>query len=211
MLKRFHELYTPQECRDVRLLMQMRTSLRSKAVSGKTIGKDRKKLGYTREKVDGLEIVPQGSIACVSGFYVNLLQKWIKLISPCNACERWPHGYRVFDEDTFTDAADYRRAIERMVDRNMKEHVESGTRLGFRDDIEYRERPDGFTLVTPNQRHHVRGKPYLRRLGRLIESSRMTYDEVYDDVMKGNGASPFAVPGTVKDLFDKGLLDETNY
>lgn len=209
MLRKLHELYTPLECRDVRLLMQMRDALRHKAVSGKTMGTDRDKLGYTQEKVDDLDIIPQGSIACVSGFYVNMQQKWIQLISPCNAYERWPKGYRVFDRQTFTDAADYKQKIQDMIARNMKENIAPDTRLGFRDDIKFSKQPDGFTLITPNQRHHFKGDPFLRHLGERISSSTLTYSQVYDQVNEKHPGSLFAIPGTVKDIFDKGLLDET--
>ena len=44
-----------------------------------------------------------GTIACVSGFLFNMVERNVRLISPCNASERWPLGYRIYDEGTFTD------------------------------------------------------------------------------------------------------------
>jgi radical SAM family RiPP maturation amino acid epimerase len=59
------------------------------------------------------------SIACMSGFLLNLVDKSVRLISPCPSDERWPDGYIVYDEAAFMGADDLPRVLEQMIDRNM--------------------------------------------------------------------------------------------
>lgn len=208
ILRKIHETYTPEELRDVELLMQMRTSVRPKAKSGRTLDWETKKLGgVPRSSYKGIEYV-QGSIACVSGFYVNMVDRTIKLISPCQATERWPKGYRIFAEETFTDADTYRAVVEKIIREHMLENVTTDHRLAFRDDLKHEPRPDGFSLISPNQRHHITGQPFLTPLGSLIAEGDNTFGRISDLLLK-EGVSPLSVSFTVKDLFDQGLLDET--
>lgn len=208
VLRKIHDTYTPEELRDVELLMQMRTSMRPKARSGRILECGPDKLGGVAPKpYKGIEYV-QGSISCLSGFLVNMVDRTIKLVSPCLATNRWPKGYRVFAEDTFSDPETYRAAIEGMIQEQMPENVTVHRRLAFRDDLSHEPRPDGFSLISSNQRHHITGQPFLTPLGSLIAQGDSTFGSICDPLVK-QGVPPLSVSLTVKDLFDKGLLDET--
>lgn len=63
--------------------------------------------------------VIDGTIACVSGFLINLVTRSVQLISPCKATPEVPRGYIVYDEDTFTDSASLRSICDRMIDQQM--------------------------------------------------------------------------------------------
>ena len=208
VLRKIHDTYTPEELRDVELLMQMRDSMNPKARSGRTLDWGPEKLGgIPRAPYKGIEYV-QGSISCLSGFIVNMVERTIKLVSPCRATRRWPDGCRVFAEDTFTDAETYRAAIEGMIEKQMPGNVTVDRRLAFRDDLTHEPRSDGFSLISPNQRHHITGQSFLTPLGSLIVRGDRTFGQIYDLFVK-QGVPPLTVSLTVKDLFDKGLLDET--
>jgi hypothetical protein len=82
MLYKIHELYTPDELRDVELLMQMRENQREKVSGGRILAEHK----GMREREAGTYldgIVPQGSIACVAGFLVNMVRRDIRVVSPC--------------------------------------------------------------------------------------------------------------------------------
>jgi radical SAM family RiPP maturation amino acid epimerase len=59
------------------------------------------------------------SIACMSGFLFNLVDKSVRLITPCPSTEQWPDGYIVLDERTYIDAGDLPALVENMIERNM--------------------------------------------------------------------------------------------
>ncbi len=206
MLKGVHKTYTPDELRDCGLLMQMEDSARLKAKSGRIIGDEKASLSGL-ELSDDAPYIPQGSIACVTGFLVNMVDSTIKMISPCYASERWPHGYRVFAEAVFEGADGYRAALERIVEENAMENVSINTILAFRDDLRFTAADDGFTLVSPNSKHNMKGKGYHKRLGELISQGDKAYGEIFD-ILTAEGASPFELAETITRLFDKGFLDE---
>ncbi len=120
MMYKIHDLYSPDELRDVELLMQMKGHPRKKITGGRIL----KEESGLRDRGEGHyleDAVPQGSIACVSGFLINLVHRTIQLVSPCYTCKQWPLGYRVFDEITFEDAQGFREGVKALIDRNMAE------------------------------------------------------------------------------------------
>ena len=207
MLRGIHKTYTPDELRDCGLLMQMKDSARLKAKSGRIVDNEEASLsGF--ELPDDAPYIPQGSIACVTGFLVNMIDHTIKMISPCYASKQWPYGYRVFAETTFEGADGYRAALERIVEKDIMESANTDRALSFRDDLRFTPADDGFTLVSPNSKHNMRGRGYHKRLGELVSRGDKTYGELFD-ILTAEGAPPFELTGTITKLFDRGLLDET--
>jgi len=119
-----------------------------------------------------------GSTACVSGFLFNMIDRSVKLTSPCNADERWPLGYRVYDEGNFTNADDLKILLERMIDNHMPLTLRSHERVSFRRDLKYESLPDGFQLSTRFHRHKFRNASYMRHLGELIHKGDKTVAEI---------------------------------
>ena len=196
MLLKIHELYSPEELRDVEFLMQMKSSGRRKVTAGRVLSeqrglRDREPDHY----LDGT--VPQGSIACVTGFLVNMVNLTIQVVSPCFASKKWPYSYRVFDETTFTDADNFRHAIITLIDRNMYGDPPANMFVRFRDDLVYRPTDDGFRLVSPNQAHHFSGKMYIQ-LGELIESGAYTFTQTYTIMADKYRFNPISVVAVVK-------------
>ena len=209
MLYKIHDNFTPEELRDVELLMQMKEHPRKKVTGGRIL--DEK--GGLRDCEEGHyldAVVPQGSIACVSGFLTNLVNQTIQLVSPCYTSSRWPYGYRTLDAITFDGVADFGRAMQALIDRNMSASPPPERRARFRDDLDYRPLDDGFDLVSPNQLHHLRGKDTYGLLGQLIAEGKSSYQELYDALMNSGTVNPLVVVATVQQLYDEGLLDEVH-
>ena len=206
-LFKIHELYSPEELLDVDLLMQMKEHTRPKVSSGRVLKEEDGLRGRQEgQYLDG-GAVPQGSIECMSGFMANLVTRTIQVISPCYSSSKWPYGYRVFDEASFTDAADFRQTIETLIDRSMPESPRANMPMRFRDDLTYRSTEEGFDLVSPNQVHHFRGKEEYRLLGEAISRQTLIYRELIETMVK-NQFSLITIAAMVKSLFDHGLLDE---
>ena len=68
------------------------------------------------------------TIACVSGFLFNMVDKRVQLITPCNASDKWPLGYWVLDEGTFETADELRELMSAIIDRSCRMRLE-------RDDV----------------------------------------------------------------------------
>lgn len=209
MLHRIHELYTPAELRDVELLMQMKNYRRCKVTGGRILkeheGLRNREAGHY---LDG--IIPQGSIACVTGFLVNLVHQRIQLVSPCYTSKDWPYGYRVFDEISYQGPEDFEGAVRQLIERSMPEAPPAQRLARFRDDLTYRETEKGFDLVSPNQVRHFMGKELYGPIGARIARGDRTYDALYRTLLNTELLNPLLVVGAIRELFDKGFLDEAD-
>ncbi|MFN5874988.1 MAG: radical SAM family RiPP maturation amino acid epimerase [Ignavibacteria bacterium] len=58
-----------------------------------------------------------GSIACVTGFLVNLVECTISLIAPTHATDEYPLGYITFATETFSSDEGIEKALQRVVSR----------------------------------------------------------------------------------------------
>jgi radical SAM family RiPP maturation amino acid epimerase len=59
------------------------------------------------------------TIACVSGFLLNLPERQLRLVSPCAPSDAWPDGYETLDAAHFDGAAGLDDLMGRMIERHM--------------------------------------------------------------------------------------------
>lgn len=208
MLNKIHDAFSPMELIDIELLMQMRENPRQKVAGGRIL-KEIDGLKGEKDITNKHELrVPQGSIACASGFHINLVNRSIQLFSPCYISKKWPYGYRVFDESRYNDENDFPEVIQAMVERSMPLSPPMNKPLRFRDDIVCRPTEDGFDLLTPNQIHHFKGRERCGPLGELIAAGDSTYAQLTEQLVKEHGINPIVLNTVVQRLFDGGFLDE---
>ena len=207
LLYQIHDTYTPDELRDVELLMQMKEHSRQKVSGGRILEEN----NGMRGKEDGHyldEIIPQGSIACVTGFLINLVNKTIQIVSPCYTSTKWPFGYRVFGTATFSGAEDFQSVMQGLIEKHMPLTIVKTAIARFRDDLKYRPSEQGFDLVSPNQIHHFTGPQLFKPLGDLIAQGTLTYQQVLDTLVDTLPTNPMLISSAVTQLFDGGFLDE---
>ena len=216
VMQRLHKQFTPMEFRDLWMLMQQEDSeeLREKVPGG------RERMMAQLEDADDLRKekdpktaklnVRQGSIACISGFLINMVEKTIKLISPCYTSKKYPYGYRTFDEQSFKNVEEFDQVLQEMIQRNMVEAPYSDMPLAFRDDLDYRPKEDGFQLVSPNRWHDFTGNPVWRPLGKIIAAGDLTYEQAWSTLVFDRGQNPVMVMASITSLFNKGFLDEVH-
>jgi radical SAM family RiPP maturation amino acid epimerase len=149
----------------------------------------------------------RGTIACTSGFLFNMVDRTVKLISPCSANERWVDGYIVYAEGRFHDGPDLAALLSRMIEEQMPLEVRPEHRLAFRPDLTYGSLPDGFQVSTWIKRQSFRGDPYLVSLGELVREGTKTADEVAL-VLDICGVPAARTYSTLNALLEGGVLDE---
>ncbi len=210
MLRKVHDNHTPQQLMHVNMIMQMKDSERQKVSGGRIF--EQKQDMRERDSANYLQdVIPQGTIACVSGFYINLVTRVIKLVSPCYTSERWPLGYRIFDEAAFETPEDLHRIVTQMIDRNMPEAPPENMPLKLRDDLICKTFEDGFDLLSPNQIHHFRGKSVFRSLGGILTGLPMTFGDALNTLASSGTHGFFEAHAALNNLFHNGFLDETVY
>lgn len=90
--------FTPFELATTLLVMQQPSSVTKKADAGRASSEYINNLKEKEEKIDVDQSYQQSTIACVSGFKVNLVTKKIQLMSPTISSEKYPDGFIVYGE-----------------------------------------------------------------------------------------------------------------
>ena len=203
-LKELHATFSPEELLRYELLMQLRGSSYGKARAGKTL----KKVNAEGESNAGLQVnSDESSIACVSGFLVNMVDRTIYLVSPCQASDRWPLGYRVHASGTFAGAKDFGDFIERSISERMPLELPSDLPVSYREALTYEQREDGFDLFSDYSVHSFTGPDHIRRLGDMIAEGKHQPADIVG-VLVDIGADIFGIMGTLTDLYRKGFLED---
>lgn len=169
--------------------------------------------GRARERSTQLERVSSqendlayASISNVMGFLFNMVDKSVKLISPCIASDRWPEGYRVHAERNFSDAGDLGIILEDIIS-HLAIAITPKQTIRFRSDLKYESIPDGFQVSTKFKTLKFRNGAFASELGAIIHQSDKTAEEiaVMFDTWNIPQAQVFQV---LNQLFASGILDD---
>lgn len=71
-----------------------------------------------------------GTIACVSGFVVNMAERSVRLVTPTMADEEHPTGEIIYEKAGFTDGASLEEAVRGMIERHMHETISLASLFG---------------------------------------------------------------------------------
>ena len=212
MLRKVHAAFTPMETKDIELLIQVKDHQRPKVTGGRILKEQAGLKGAEDFSADNrislAASVPQGTIACVSGFNINLVTRTVMVFGPCYTSNRWPHGFRVYGQAAYNDANDFAEVIKDLIERAMFLSPPKDKPLRFRDDIVFRPTEDGFDLATAHQIHHFKGKNKCGPLGQLIAEGSHTYAGITEVLHKEHKVNPIVLRAAVQQLFDDGFIDE---
>ena len=215
IMRRLHTAFTPLEMRDTTLLMQQKDGeeMRAKVPGGRDrmlkqlIEADDLRNVDFENLPEGFE-PPQGSIACISGFLVNMVKRTVKLISPCYTTLEYRYGYRVFDETTFDGPEDFEAALKCIIGRSMVVRPYREMPVRWRDDLKIVPQPDGFTLLSPTTQRDFRKGDLHLRTAELVGRGDLSYEQAFDALSDDPRIGPMTAISMLDSLFDKGYLCE---
>jgi radical SAM family RiPP maturation amino acid epimerase len=196
-LHQIHNAFPPEDLLYVDIIPQNREALPSKAMTGRVLNID-DAARRTRVTSD------PATIACVSGFLINLVQRSVKLISPCPASDEWPDGYRIYAHERFADVADLDQICRRMIDAHMRNIVRHFDWVRLRPDV----------VVSSSNSQCVTAR--LPRLFRTPDADRALFDLLETGLTASDAAvrmdRSLNVPPpeaffALNTLFDRGLLE----
>ena len=203
-LERLHEGFRPEEMIRVECVPQNREA--SDRYRKANAGRAR-----LRAMARGDEVMPEESsstIACVSGFLFNMVERSVQMITPCNASDRWPLGYWVLARGTFDTPEELRALLEGMIEA----HAHPWLRLDDVPRLRPRLTPEleegAFTLVSPWVRVKFSGQgeagPLLERLAR----GGHTVEELAVLRERETGIPLEQTFLLLEDFFRRGMFDE---
>lgn len=97
------DTFTPEELLDVVLMPRFRECQNSKLIN----------VGNAYNETEKIE--KRGTIACVTGFVINMENRSVRLVTPTCACKEFPNGEIIVGEQQFDDAYDLERKIHNMI------------------------------------------------------------------------------------------------
>ena len=163
----------------------------------------------TAESVD-YSIIPQGSIACVTGFKINMVNKTITATSPCYTSYKWSHGYRDYGTVSFSTPESVYPAFIKLIESVMTEEFDPSSIFAWRDDLDFRVLDDGFVLVSPYLFHTFRGTAYYTALGNILSSCNgCSFGEIRDLILKQVEKSDYYTTTVfLQRFYNSGFTDE---
>jgi radical SAM family RiPP maturation amino acid epimerase len=204
-LDRVHATFTAEELIGVELVLHNRGSLQNRAVVGRA--RERQQTALRSFPPEGsTEVAPENStIACVSGFLVNMVKRSVQLITPTMASDRWPLGYRIFGTRNFVTPRDFRAALEDLIAAHMPENLAPADVVNFRKDLSYERDPSGFQLRSHSTGFAFKGFTGAGLLGDLIHQGSMTVGEI-QAVLTRSDHNIFVIASALQKLFEHGVL-----
>ncbi len=119
--------FSPEALLYVDLIAQNKGAFKAKALAGKALEK-------ATSPPSAVAAEPS-TIACVSGFLINMPARTVRLVSPCRACSRWTEGYRVHASARFADGPELSREMARMIEQGMPVTLPLERPARLRDDL----------------------------------------------------------------------------
>ena len=206
-LDKIHAAFTAEELLGVELVLQGNDALTAKANAGRVKTRRDKLRAAGKAEEAGKRVAEDSTIACVSGFLVNMMERTVRMVTPVPGSKRWPLGYRVLGERGFADAAEFRTAIEDLVAEHAKPLLSSTEVLRFRPGLCYEIVDFGMRLHVGAVEHLVRNAECGPELCALISEARHTTGEIVETLAM-KGVNVFTVAAMLETLYANGLLDE---
>jgi radical SAM family RiPP maturation amino acid epimerase len=221
-MNRIHAEFTAEELAYVELVLLNPESVLVKANSGRfrkkvedkphLLAHEASKLKLDQELLDEWDgYAGPSTIACVSGLLLNLVERTVKLITPCKASDRWPLGYIVFDEGRFETASELRHLIEAMIDKCMPAQVAVAKTVRLRRDLSLELRDDGFSVFTPFGGASFGGNgssAYFKDLGALLAEGTHTAEAIAGRLLARHAVFHNDTYRNLDWMFERGLLHE---
>lgn len=201
-LDRVHAAFTAEELLGTELVLQNREAAIPKALAGRA--RDRAARFPNRPAVS--DVIDGATIACVSGFLTNMIERRVQLVSPTRPSDRWPLGYRVYGERSFTTASEFRSAIEALIARHMPATVGGAARLGLREDLVYRPVPDGFVIESRGSRVALTGFDGAGLLGDMLCAGDRSAGQI-EAALASAGLDIVVAADLLQQMFESGLLE----
>ena len=154
------------------------------------------------------------TIACISGFVVNMAERSIRLITPCGASEKCPTGELIIAKESFSDLDDFKRILVSLIERYMQAEFPKDQPLFLRPGISFEKTETGIEFfrsqkfrlkffgaddLSPSLYHNV--------LDKLEAGGKTAYD-VAEELMEETDAFPANVFFILKKFELAGLFLE---
>lgn len=207
MLRQIHKNFAPEDLLKVELIPQNpeASAQYRKAYAG------RLRLLSLSESYRDL-IQPEHSpstIACISGFIINMPCHTVTLITPCPSSSDWPLGHWILDEGRFVDVEGLRSLLTRMIRTHMSSGLNVDDVISFRPDLSWELNGDEeYSISSKYLKLNFNARFFTQRLLELIEEGTLSVYDIASIIERETGADIHDIFLALNEYFQKGLLNE---
>ena len=200
-LSRLFDAFSADELLPVELVIHTPGSLILRQLAGRALDRD------TTSGVGG-----NGgqSIACVSGFLVNMVNREVRLISPYPASDTWPNGYRIFASGSFATVADFQSLVSEMIGDHMTPSFRRDLPIKLIDDAQFSQQERGFVISAPSANLECECSPEVALLTAAIARGTESWQTLCDEVSQRHGFSPTSLSTWIDRLYSQGVLEDSD-
>ena len=184
ILHKIFEAFTPEELICVELLPQFTEAPHNMFANA---GRARKNDGLHVEEGDG------NTIACISGFVVNMAERSVRLITPCGASEAHPTGEMILAKEHFEGLDDFKRLFVSLIDRYMQAEFPKDQPLRLRPGISFEKTEKGIEFY--------RSEKFRLKFFGADDLSPTLYHDVLDKLQSG-GKTAYDIAGELMEEID---------
>lgn len=193
-LLEIHERFTPEELFGVEIVLQMATEgAITKFAAGRNVPGTAKK-----------EASLEGTIACVTGFLINVVERTVKLISPTMPSDKWPDGYIIYSERDYRDAVDLADVLKDMTDNCMQTNLVGSKAVQISDGGHYD--PNVRSDAVRFRRIEI-SNAFIERVGADLSAGMSTPLSIARKCI-GDGMDPIQVIGEMEKLWSEGVITQ---
>ncbi len=205
MFEKIMSSFTPLELLYVELLMQNVESISPFALAGRAV-KNKHVLDKTNEKVNST-FNEESSIACATGFRLNIVKRTVKLVTPKPAKDDYPDGELVYETATFSDIDSLRENMLRMIETYLP------VRLLPRDPVAF----SPFAKITlEGKKIHIStgatvqiiDSPVFLPCYDYVRAGNMSAIEIAEKVSSETDYTEDDVLEVLNEFFESGILNE---
>jgi len=205
--RRVHDAFTPRELIRTELLPQNRGSNPRfrKAKAGRAFSSPQ-----AAQRSSVLTENPT-TIACVSGFLINLWERSVQLITPCPVSAAWPKGYRVLATAAFDSVAELRTKLEGQIASYMPRFPELDAPVRLRPDIQVAHAAgDRLAFRSSHQHFCAQGQPHVDQLAAMLVEGTHSSASIAELREQAAGVPCEDTLSLIHTLFERGALEEAH-
>lgn len=215
MLNKLHSNFTPEELLFIELIPQNIESRSMMANAGRAVEHEKqmtKKAKSSGNDTYEHEIEGNGdTIACMSGFQLNMFDRTVELITPSESNIKWPNGYWVYNNTKFKDAKELREIMYNWIDKYMLEELVNDSSIAFLKGYDLEISSDKISLTGVRSKIEVdydEVLPGLKKIAGIIDNNNFTAKQIVNVMKEKHDQKESDTWDTLNLLFQDGLLDE---
>ena len=200
-LRQVHDTFSPLDLLGVELVLQNPEALNAtKTKAGRT--RDRS-IGRAQGEIKSHKI-SDGTIACVSGFLINIVERSIRLVSPCTPNERYPQGYITYETLNYQNVDQLGEQLQYLIGRWMSVELNARTPIRFSENMEFDSPVADGRLQSPSASV---ASPAVSMVGTLLLDKLKTPLDLLRDAVKAD-INPFLFLDSLNMVREAGLVEQ---